>query len=89
MVEELTSVVANTEIKPVVKAGWEEIHEMLTEKLTNLTTDIETKVNEYREQLLNESKDTATRLEKMINECIDYVEVPVTDAVSEETFTEV
>lgn len=89
MIEEVTSVVANTEIKPVVKAGWEEIHKMLTEKLTNLTTDIETKVNEYREQLLNESKDTATRLEKMINECIDYVEVPVTDAVSEETFTEV
>ena len=90
MNEELQAVeaVVTTEIKPVVKAGWEEIHKILTDKLTNLKTDIETKVNEYREQLLAESNDTGLRLTRMIEDCVEYVEVPVTvtetEAVTEE-----
>ena len=84
MGEELESVVHETELKPVVKAGWEEIHKMLDDKLTNLAADIETKVNEYREQLLNESNDTKTRLENMIEDCTEVVEVEIPEITEEE-----
>lgn len=73
-----------TELKKVVKAGWEDIHKILTDKLENLETDIETKINEYREQLLNESIDTKTRLENMIEDCTEVVEVEIPETTEEE-----
>lgn len=77
-----------TELKKVVKAGWEDIHNILTDKLQNLEADIETKVNEYREQLLTESNDTKTRLGNMIAECIDFVEVEIVETTEETAETE-
>lgn len=84
MGEELCSVAQETELKPVVKAGWEDVHKILTDKLQNLVTDIDTKVNEYREQLLSEVKDETIILESMIADCIKYVEVPKEEPVETE-----
>lgn len=74
-----------TEIRKVVKEGWEDIYAIAKTKLENIDADIETKVAEYREKLVAESIDDRARFQRVIDEdCTKEIEVEVPDVVEEE-----
>lgn len=74
-----------TEIRKVVKEGWEDIYTIAKTKLENIDADIETKVAEYREKLVAESIDDRARFQRVIDEdCTKEIEVEVPDVVEEE-----
>ena len=67
-----------TEIRKVVKEGWEDIYAIAKTKLENIDADIETKVAEYREKLVAESIDDRARFQRVIDEdCTKEIEVEV------------
>lgn len=72
--------------KLVVKEGWEDIHEIATERLKNIDVAIDKKVAEYREKLEAESIDDIKRYETIISECVHEIEVdePETNEVLSE-----
>lgn len=75
-----------TEIRKVVKEGWEDIYAIAKSKLENIDADIETKVAEYREKLVAESIDDRARFQRVIDEdCTKEIEVEVPDVVEEAT----
>jgi hypothetical protein len=74
-----------TEIRKVVKEGWEDIYEIAKTKLENIDADIERKVAEYREKLVAESIDDRARFQRVIDEdCTKEIEIEVPDVVEEE-----
>lgn len=78
-----------TELRNVVKAGYEQFHAEATEKLNNIDADIEVKVNAYRETVIAEMSDDRVRLQNIIDMCTEVKEFEVPDVVEEpETETE-
>ena len=74
-----------TEIRKVVKEGYEQFHAEATGKLDNLDTIVEEKVNAYRETVIAEMNDDRIRLQNIIDMCTEEKEVEVPDEESEGT----
>lgn len=76
-----------TEIRKVVKEGYEQFHAEATEKLANLDAVVEEKVNAYRETVIAEMNDDRIRLQNIVDMCTEEkeFEVPEEETVEEAT----
>lgn len=74
-----------TEIRKVVRAGYEGFYNDSLNKLSNLDNDIEAKVEEYRVKVLEEVKDDKARLERIIDLCQEEREFEVEEPIDENT----
>ena len=74
-----------TEIRKVVKEGYEQFYAEATYKLTNIDNEIETEVNAYRETVIAKKNDDKQRLQNIIDMCTEEKEVEVPDVVEETT----
>ena len=70
-----------TEIRKVVKAGYEGFYEDAKTKLANLDGEIEAKVAEYREKLAEDLKDDKVRLENILEMCQEEKEFEVLEVL--------
>lgn len=78
-----------TEIRKVVKAGYETFYEDAEKRLANLDNEIEAKVAEYRVKVLEEVRDDKARLENILEMCQEEKEFEVEEPVVEEIIDEV
>ena len=78
-----------TEIRKVVKEGYEQFHAEATEKLANLDAVVEEKVNAYRETVIAEMNDDRIRLQNIVDMCTEEKEVEVPDVEETEGGEEV
>lgn len=65
----------------IVKENWKDIYELATARLENLDADMEAKVAEYRNKLLEEINDDRNTLQVIIGKCTDEIEVEVPDEI--------
>ena len=68
-----------TEIRKVVKVGYEQFHAEATDKLANLDAVVEEKVAAYRETVIAEMNDDRVRLQNIVDMCTEEKEVEVPD----------
>ena len=68
----------------IVKEIWKDIYEIATARLENLDTDMEAKVEEYRNKLLEEVSNDRNTLQEIIGKCTDEIEVEVPDEIPAE-----
>ena len=66
-----------TEMRKVVKAGYEQFHAEATDKLANLDAIVEEKVNAYRETVIAEMNDDRIRLQNIVDMCTEEREIEV------------
>lgn len=72
-----------TEIRKVVKEGYEGFFADAQNKLANLDAGIEAKVAEYRAKVVEEINDDKVRLENILEMCQEEKEFEVPDVVEE------
>lgn len=72
-----------TEIRKVVKAGYENFYNDAQNRLANLDAEIEAKVAEYRAKVIEEIKDDKARLDSILEMCQEEKEFEVPDVVEE------
>jgi len=72
-----------TEIRKVIKEGYEGFYNDAQNKLANLDADIEAKVAEYRAKLAEDLNDDKVRLENILEMCQEEKEFEVPDVVEE------
>lgn len=72
-----------TEIRKVVKEGYEGFYADAEAKLANLDNEIEAKVAEYRAKLAEDLKDDKVRLENILEMCQEEREFEVPEVVEE------
>ena len=77
-----------TEIRKVVKEGYEGFYNDAQNRLANLDAEIEVKVAEYRAKVAEEVKDDKVRLENILEMCQEEKEFEVPDVVEEEIVAE-
>lgn len=65
----------------VVKENWKDIYEIATARLENLNAEIEAKVEEYRNKLLEEIGNDKIELQDIIGKCTQEIEVEVPDEI--------
>lgn len=68
----------------IVKENWKSIYEIATERLENIDAEIETKVEEYRNKLLEEVGEDRVELQIIVGKCTDEIEVEVPDEIPAE-----
>ena len=72
-----------TEIRKVVKVGYEQFHTEATDKLANLDAVVEEKVAAYRETVIAEMNDDRERLQHIVDMCTEEKEFEIPDEVEE------
>ena len=72
-----------TEIRKVVKVGYEQFHAEATDKLANLDAVVEEKVAAYRETVIAEMNDDRERLQHIVDMCTEEKEFEIPDEVEE------
>lgn len=68
----------------IVNENWKDIYELATARLENLDADMEAKVEEYRNKLLEEVGNDRNTLQEIIGKCTDEIEVEVPDEIPAE-----
>ena len=65
----------------IVKENGKDIYELATARLETQDADMEAKVEEYRNKLLEEVSNDRNTLQEIIGKCTDEIEVEVPDEI--------